>query len=55
LDSILQFVTHHGYSILFVAVFARQIGLPVPANLFILAAGALAVGSYSSPSLLFWQ
>ena len=42
MDSILLFVANHGYSILFAAVFARQIGLPVPANLFLLAAGALA-------------
>ena len=32
----------HGYCILFASVFARQIGLPIPANLFLLAAGALA-------------
>lgn len=42
MNAILQFVMSHGYSILFTAVFARQIGLPVPANLFVLAAGALA-------------
>jgi membrane protein DedA with SNARE-associated domain len=30
------------YLILLVAVFARQVGLPVPANLFLLTAGALA-------------
>src|SRR6202789_967005 len=32
------------YSILWVAVFGRQICLPVPANLFLLTAGALARG-----------
>jgi len=32
----------HGYLVLFAAVFARQIGLPVPTPLFLLAAGALA-------------
>ena len=42
MNTIFQFVVQHGYSILFAAVFARQIGLPVPANLFVLAAGALA-------------
>ena len=44
MNEIVQLVVLHGYSILFAAVFARQIGLPVPANLFILAAGALAAG-----------
>ena len=42
MNAIGQFVVQHGYSILFTAVFARQIGLPVPANLFVLAAGAIA-------------
>jgi membrane protein DedA with SNARE-associated domain len=41
-NDVVQFVFTHGYSILFAAVFARQIGLPVPATLFVLAAGALA-------------
>jgi membrane protein DedA with SNARE-associated domain len=42
MNVIVQFVVRHGYSILFAAVFARQIGLPVPAPMFLLAAGALA-------------
>ena len=42
MNVIVQFVLQHGYAILFFAVFARQIGLPVPANLFLIAAGALA-------------
>ena len=42
MNTIFEFVVQHGYSILFAAVFARQIGLPIPANLFVLAAGALA-------------
>ena len=42
MTSIVQFVMRHGYFILFAAVFARQIGLPIPAPLFLLAAGALA-------------
>ena len=32
----------HGYPILFAALFAHQLGLPVPGPLFLLAAGALA-------------
>lgn len=41
MNAIVQFVIKHGYSILFVVVFAHQIGLPVPAPLFLLAVGAL--------------
>jgi len=42
MDAIVQFIMKHGYSVLFGAVFLRQIGLPVPGPLFLLAAGALA-------------
>jgi len=42
MNAIVQFVVNNGYSILFGTVFARQAGLPIPANLFLLAAGALA-------------
>lgn len=44
MNVIVQFVVKHGYSILFAAIFAHQIGLPVPGPLFLLAAGALAAG-----------
>lgn len=42
MHTIFQFVLKHGYSILFAALFAHQIGLPLPGPLFLLAAGALA-------------
>jgi membrane protein DedA with SNARE-associated domain len=42
MTAIIHFILRHGYPILFAAVFARQIGLPVPAPGFLLAAGALA-------------
>jgi len=42
MNAIVQFVVKHGYSILFVALFAHQIGLPIPGPLLLLAAGALA-------------
>lgn len=42
MNAIVQFVLKHGYSILFAAAFAHQIGLPLPGPLFLLAAGALA-------------
>ena len=42
MHTVFQFVMKHGYSILFGAMFAHQIGLPIPGPLFLLAAGALA-------------
>jgi membrane protein DedA with SNARE-associated domain len=42
MNVIVEFVLKHGYSILFAAAFAHQIGLPLPGPLFLLAAGALA-------------
>jgi membrane protein DedA with SNARE-associated domain len=42
MNTIVQFVLDHGYFVLFAALFAHQIGLPVPGPLFLLAAGALA-------------
>ncbi len=42
MNEIFQFVLKHGYSILFAAIFAHEIGLPIPGPLFLLAAGALA-------------
>ena len=42
MNAIFQFVMKHGYSVLFGALFAHQLGLPVPGLLFLLAAGALA-------------
>jgi len=42
MHSVLDFVTKHGYSVLFGAIFAHQLGFPVPGPLFLIAAGALA-------------
>jgi membrane protein DedA with SNARE-associated domain/rhodanese-related sulfurtransferase len=42
MNVIVQLLVKHGYSVLFVSVFARQMWLPVPAILFLIAAGALA-------------
>ena len=42
MHSVFYFVTKHGYSVLFGAIFAHQLGLPVPGPLFLIAAGALA-------------
>jgi len=42
MNDVVQFVLKHGYPVLFGALFAHQLGLPVPGPLFLLAAGALA-------------
>lgn len=42
MNVIVQLLVKHGYSVLFVSVFARQMWLPIPAILFLIAAGALA-------------
>jgi len=42
MNHILQYLAEHGYSVLFASVFANQFGLPVPAILFLISAGALA-------------
>ena len=42
MNAILHFVLKHGYILLFGALFAHQIGFPLPGPLFLLAAGALA-------------
>jgi membrane protein DedA with SNARE-associated domain/rhodanese-related sulfurtransferase len=44
MNAIVQLLVKHGYSVLFASVFARQMWLPVPAVLVLIAAGAL-VGS----------
>jgi len=41
-NAIFQFVLKHGYFILFAALFAHQIGIPIPGPLFLVSAGALA-------------
>ncbi len=42
MTGILQFVLKHGYSFLFMALFAHQVGFPLPGPMFLLAGGALA-------------
>jgi membrane protein DedA with SNARE-associated domain len=42
MNAIVQFILQHGYLVLFAALFAHQIGFPVPGPLFLLAAAALA-------------
>ena len=50
MDSILTLIAHHGYSIIFLAVFLESVGLPVPAALAMVAGGAAgASGILNAP------
>ncbi len=42
MNGIFQLVLRHGYSMLFGAMFAHQIGIPMPGPILLLSAGALA-------------
>jgi len=42
MNETLEFLVKHGYMVLFLSVFAQQIGLPFPSTPVLLAAGALA-------------
>jgi membrane protein DedA with SNARE-associated domain len=42
MNAIIEFLARYGYYVLFAAVFARQLCIPVPSFLFVFAAGALA-------------
>ena len=43
MNEILEFLTRHGPSVLFAAVFVEQMGIPLPASPWLLAAGALGM------------
>src|SRR5437868_4791545 len=42
MDQVVSFLLRHGYSVVFAAVLAEQIGLPLPSTPVLLAMGALA-------------
>jgi len=42
MNNLLHAVSHHGYLLLFLVVFAEAAGLPAPAALALIAAGAAA-------------
>lgn len=44
MNETLDFLVRHGTAVLFVAVFIDQMGVPLPAAPWLLAAGALAAG-----------
>jgi membrane protein DedA with SNARE-associated domain len=50
----LQYLVRHGYIVLFAAVLAQQLGVPLPSTPFIVAAGALAhTGQLSFGAAIF--
>ena len=53
MNAIVHLLLKHGYSLLFASVFARLMWLPVPAVLFLIAAGALAGDGRMTLALAF--
>src|SRR5437660_2285255 len=53
MNSLVALLAHHGYAVVFWVVFAEAIGLPMPAALALVGAGAaVASGSLSAPVVL---
>jgi membrane protein DedA with SNARE-associated domain len=53
MQNFLLLIAHHGYAVVFAVVLAEAIGLPVPAALALLAAGAaVASGILNAPAVL---
>src|SRR5437660_3859123 len=53
MNSLVALLAHHGYAVVFWVVFAGAIGLPMPAALALVGAGAaVASGSLSAPVVL---
>ena len=52
MDSLLSALPRHGYSILFLFVFLETVGIPIPAALAMLVAGAAAAGGSLNPALV---
>jgi len=52
MNEIIHHLERHSYSLLFACVFVRQAGLPVPAILFLVAAGTLAGNGYLSIAII---
>lgn len=53
MDQIINLLAHHGYIILFLAVLAEAIGLPIPAALAMIAAGAAGASGMLSGPVVF--
>lgn len=52
MNETLDFLIRHGYTVVFLWVLAEQVGLPLPAIPFLLAAGALAGAGNLSPGII---
>src|SRR5204863_2877446 len=53
MNSLLEQISHHGYLLVFLMVFAEAAGLPAPAALALVAAGAAAAAHILSASIAF--
>ena len=53
MTEIVQFLLHHGYLVLFIAVFLEQFGVPVPSAPVLLAAGALSAHGSLTYAVVF--
>jgi membrane protein DedA with SNARE-associated domain len=53
MEDLLSLITHHGYSLLALVVFLEAIGLPMPAALALLTAGAVCAYGKLSPYLAY--
>ena len=51
MNNALEFLIHHSSAVLFAAVLANQLGVPVPAAPFLIAVGALARTGEASPAV----
>jgi membrane protein DedA with SNARE-associated domain len=48
MNELIEFLVHYGYGLLFLGVLAEQLGLPLPAGLFMFSAGVLSgLGHFS--------
>src|ERR1700757_1634336 len=52
MNEIVRHLARHSYSVIFASVFARQLCLPIPALLFLIAAGALAGSGQLNPDIV---
>jgi len=53
MNHLIQILIRHGYSLLFIGVLGEQLGLPLPAELLLMAAGAAAGGGQLNFSFAF--
>jgi membrane protein DedA with SNARE-associated domain len=54
MNNLIHTLIQHGHSIIFFGVLGEQLGLPIPAELLLLVAGAVAGGGHLNFSLIFF-